>query len=85
MSTLAFITVTECDDCKKIRISKTIEEHDDFENTWYVGWPLELCPECRYKPELQKTIKQDRRRGTEAIARLTPKNSRYDGRHEYAH
>jgi hypothetical protein len=80
MSQLAFVTVKQCDRCKKIEIFSGLEAHERFERDWHEGLTFDFCQHCRKQPDAVKRIEIERQ-----VIEANRLNDRYNGRHEYAH
>lgn len=59
MSTLAAITVKDCNDCGEVAVLSSDEDYGSFEAHWYDGNAVHFCPECKWKPENQQAIYDD--------------------------
>lgn len=59
MSTIAQITINECDGCHKIACLRTAADYAAFEHNWYSGTVAHFCLDCRKRPSLQQAIRED--------------------------
>lgn len=53
------ITVFQCDNCSEIASLKTDADWTVFEQTWWEGFKVQFCPNCRGKTETALRMLQD--------------------------
>lgn len=59
MSTLASITVNQCDGCEEIATLQSDESYSWFAEKWHDGYAKHFCPECKDLLINQRAINED--------------------------
>jgi hypothetical protein len=59
---LAMITVYQCEDCPQVMICRHDIDYEIYEATWFDGLKFQFCPICRFKPQAEDRIEEDRQR-----------------------
>ena len=84
MSTLASISVRNCDVCKRIVVLKSDAEYTTFEKTWYDGFAKHVCDLCLSSDAGKEVIASDTAE-QKAFSQVIRKYSRVERSSDYAH
>lgn len=70
MSLIAYISVHQCDECKRVVVLKDEEQYIAFDDSWYSSYcRVEFCDRCRDLAAVQARIIDDEKmnRAIEAV------------------